>query len=178
MLTWWYFNLNFCWTHVHIWCHCRSRSRIPHRKGHQPSRGYQHMNLADFPKNCLKLRKFSSGEEGKYTGGQPLDPPLHWYPSFGLLVTSPLGFEATVHNSHDVLVWSLKHTDSESVYASESDFGWSQKVFWDHTYVVDGLKRPTETIWTSIKSDFGWYQNVYQDHPTHTHSLGRPFETI
>ena len=31
--------------------------------------------------------------------------------------------------------WILKHSESESVYTSESDFGWSQKVFLDHPQV-------------------------------------------
>ena len=43
-------------------------------------------------------------------------------------------------------VWSLKHANSESVYASESDFGWSRKVFWDHTHAVDDLGRASNTI--------------------------------
>ena len=46
-----------------------------------------------------------------------------------------------------------KHYESESVYASESDLGWSQKIFLEHPpnqniyYVnMDGLGRPSETI--------------------------------
>ena len=36
-----------------------------------PGDGRQHTNLPDFPKNCMKLRKFWS-----VWGGAPLDPPL------------------------------------------------------------------------------------------------------
>ena len=58
-------------------CHCtlviRDGYRIPRRRGRQPLGGRQHTNLPDFPKNCMKLRKFWSVE------GAP--PPLwigHW----------------------------------------------------------------------------------------------------
>ena len=52
----------------------RAGSRIPHRRGRQPvGGGGQHTNLPDFPKNCMKLRKFWSVGG---PGGVPLDPPL------------------------------------------------------------------------------------------------------
>ena len=53
----------------------------------------------------------------------------------------------------NIFLWVKKYYESESVYVSESDFGWSQKVFRDHSpnqniYYVneDGLGRPSETI--------------------------------
>ena len=54
--------------------HSRGGSRIPHRRGRQPSGGRsQHTN---FPKNCMKLRKFWSVGGGA-PGVPPLDPPLY-----------------------------------------------------------------------------------------------------
>ena len=42
-----------------------------------PGEGRQHTNLPDFPKNCMKSRKFWSEETGgECAGGVPLDPPL------------------------------------------------------------------------------------------------------
>ena len=41
---------------------------------------------------------------------------------------------------------SKKRHESESVYASESDFWMVSKVFQDHKYVVDGFGRPSDTI--------------------------------
>ena len=48
-----------------------------------------------------------------------------------------------------VISVSKKTYESESVYASESDFGWSRKVFQDHTNRVNGFRRPSDTskIW-------------------------------
>ena len=52
--------------------HYRGGSRIPRRRGRQPSmRKRQHTN---FPKNCMKLRKCWSGGAPE---ASPLDPPLH-----------------------------------------------------------------------------------------------------
>ena len=53
------------------WGIIRGGYRIPGRSGCQPLGGYQHTNLPDFPKNCMKLRKFWS------VGGRaPREPPL------------------------------------------------------------------------------------------------------
>ena len=53
----------------------RGGSRIPRRRGRQPSRGRQHMILPNFVKNCMKLRKFWA------VGGGGRDTPAlirHW----------------------------------------------------------------------------------------------------
>ena len=73
---------------------------------------------------------------------------------------------------------SKKSYESESVYASESDFGWSPKVFWDHTYMVSGLGRPSDTIQNLIWYWFRWCWKVFWDHPLHMYGLVKPFETI
>ena len=50
----------------------RGGYRILRRRGRQPSGGgRQHTNLPDFPKNCMKLRKFWS------VGGAPGVPRLY-----------------------------------------------------------------------------------------------------
>ena len=59
--------------------HCRGGYRILRRRGHQPSRGRQHTNLPDFPKNCMKLRNFWSAGRDACWRHSPLDPPLHWW---------------------------------------------------------------------------------------------------
>ena len=43
-----------------------------------PGEGRQHTNLPDFPKNCMKLRKFWS-----VRGGGASDPPLDVFIEFG-----------------------------------------------------------------------------------------------
>ena len=54
----------------------RGGSSIPRRRGRQPfRRGHQHTKLPDFPKNCMKLRKFWF-IGGACAGGAPLDPQL------------------------------------------------------------------------------------------------------
>ena len=54
----------------------RGGSRIPHRRGRQPSgRGRQHTNLPDFPRNYMKLRIFGHSV-GSESVTPPLDPPL------------------------------------------------------------------------------------------------------
>ena len=58
----------------------RSGSRIPRR------RGCQHTNLPDFPKNCMKLRKFWS--VGEAPGTPPLDPPLTDHNSRSSLISN------------------------------------------------------------------------------------------
>ena len=54
-------------------------------------------------------------------------------------------------------LWSLKHADSESVSASESDFGWSRKVFRDHPSRTYGLGRS----FVFYSRFFGIQVNVY-----------------
>ena len=41
-------------------CICNGGSRIPHGRGHRPSRegGHKHTILPNFPKNVMKLKKF------------------------------------------------------------------------------------------------------------------------
>ena len=58
--------------------------------------------------------------------------------------------KSTVRRGRETYEVSKKRNESESVYASESNFGWSQKVFLDHPpnqniyYVnVNGLGRPS-----------------------------------
>ena len=57
---------------------CRDGSRIPRRRGRQPSgRGCQHTILPNFPKNCMKMRKFwAVGVARAGSTPLPLDPPL------------------------------------------------------------------------------------------------------
>ena len=50
---------------------------FPVGRGTNPLRGHQHTNLLDFPKYCMKLRKFWS-MGGPHWGCPPLDPPLPW----------------------------------------------------------------------------------------------------
>ena len=51
--------------------HTRGGSRIPHRRGRQPSKGRQHMILPNFAKNCMELRKFLA------VGGPPRSATAH-----------------------------------------------------------------------------------------------------
>ena len=56
----------------------RGRSRIPRRRGRQPSRrGCQHTIFPNFPKNCMKMRKFWA-VGARAPGAPPLDPQLSW----------------------------------------------------------------------------------------------------
>ena len=48
----------------------QGRIQDSRRRGRQPSGGRQHTILPNFPKNCMKLRKFWA------VGRAPLDPPL------------------------------------------------------------------------------------------------------
>ena len=61
--------------------------------------------------------------------------------------------------------WVKKRYESESIYASESDFGWSRKVFPDHRYAVDGLGRHSDTIQNLIWCWLRWCQKAFRDHP-------------
>ena len=77
-----------------------------------------------------------------------------------------------MHSSLDLTVWCVKKRhEAESVYASESDFGWSQKVFQDHmlhwmvsedlrpskpasNLILDGVGRSSHTIhWLCMVSE-------------------------
>ena len=64
-------------------CTCyRGGSRIPCRRGRQPSEGAcQHTILSNFPKNCMKSRKFWTvgGGGGRAPGAPPLNPPLCYH---------------------------------------------------------------------------------------------------
>ena len=44
------------------------------------------------------------------------------------------------------MVVCKKRYEPESVYASESHFGWSRKVFQHHPLATYGLRRPSENI--------------------------------
>ena len=61
---------------IKIFSIIRSRSRIPHRRGHQLPRGHQHMILPNFPKNCSEFEKILDCWEGAHSGAIAIDPPL------------------------------------------------------------------------------------------------------
>ena len=58
----------------------RGGSRIPCRRGCRPSRGHQHTILSNFPKNCMKSRKFWA------VGGRALGAPP-WIRHLGMIPT-------------------------------------------------------------------------------------------
>ena len=83
--------------------------------------------------------------------------------------TSRSSYRSPALIQQQVRVWILKHSDSESGYASESDSGWSQKTFLDHPWPSSEglLRRSSETIHKSkyLICWCRWSRKTFQDRP-------------
>ena len=92
----------------------------------------------------------------------------------------------TVHKSNSDSIWpelwvKIRY-ESKSVYASETPFGWSWKVFLEHwtqcKYLQYGLARPSKTIHNSTWMVLEGHSRPYQNSYIVFDGLEKPFKTI